>query len=700
MRKLIVILIACVLSVSGIAQSNKKMVNLGDEEMTNGNYASAVFYYSKVLNKLAGGGPDQIYHPYSVNAFYKSSRKGGVANFEPPKNATGTQLEVLHKLADAYRLAKDYDNAEKWYAVAVESPREENPYDHYFYGVSLMNNNKYEEAKVQFNQVLEDFPDSESKYNQLALDKLANCEFALNPANDNKAIDFVLADTVINGGSTSFGMMYKKDGYIFSSARKDSIENEGDESIDEFNSDLYFTKRNPDGTFQLPEALDIKINSPYNEGAAVVSPDGRSLFFTRVNPLNRNESAIYVCRRFNGVWLEPFKLGGNINAAGFRSTTPYLCEDGTTLYYSSNRPGGEGGMDIWQTTINEDGETTEPKNLGSKINTVEDEITPFLHTKSKTLYFASEGHIGFGGYDIYKSTINPNTDWWKQASNAGAPINSARDDSYYIIDASGEEGFVSSDREDCAECDSTSTLNVHCNQVYTLVRPEIIVSISGFVINANTDEPIPFAKVSLKDVRGLNETMIVKADETGYYETSLILNEEYFMKASKPRFFADAAVENTLGLTESTAIQRDFFLSPIPTGEIEIKGIEYDFDKATLRPISKVELDKLVEFLNLNANLKVEIRSHTDARGSDSYNLRLSKDRAKSVVDYLIANGIDKTRLEPLGLGETEPAIITDENGKELRLTEANINAMPTEEKREEYHQRNRRTAFKVLAEN
>jgi outer membrane protein OmpA-like peptidoglycan-associated protein len=356
-------------------------------------------------------------------------------------------------------------------------------------------------------------------------------------------------------------------------------------------------------------------------------------------------------------------------------------------------------MDIWVTTINEDGETTEPVNLGEHVNTNEDEITPFYHSPSKTLYFSSEGHIGFGGLDVFKTTINPVTEWWDNPTNIGQPINSSRDDAYFIWGRDMQSGFFTSDRDNCGDCDSLNTLNAHCNSIYSVERPLIEITISGYIFNFETDEAIPDASISFKDVRGELETITLQANESGYYERTLKVNQEYFLKASKKKYFADAAVQNTLGIVESKNIMQDFYLTNIPTGEIEIKGIEYDFDASTLREQSKLELDKLVEFLNLNANLKVEIRSHTDERGRDSYNLDLSERRAQSVVDYLVDNGLSRDRLKPTGMGETEPAVVETESGQELILSPKYINSLDEEELQEKYHQRNRRTAFKVLAE-
>ena len=700
MRKHYTLLIALIVSIGfGYSQTNKSLIRSGDREMEMENYASAVYFYSQVINRLAGGNEEQMYHPYSVNAFYKANPKGGPKEFEPPVNPkTSDELLVLHKLSDAYRLVKDYENAEKWYAVAVENPKEEFPYARYFYGYSLMKNGKYELAKEQFSKMMEQLEEG-NLYYELSREKFGNCDFALEDEGTFTNATIEILDSTINNGTTSFGMMYHRDGLLFSSAREDTTAPAEYEHADEiYNSDVFLTERKNNGSFTTPEWFEGNVNSSAIEGGASLSPDKKAMYFTRVNPLNHSETGIYVTRFFNGRWTEPFKLGDDINKEGFKSMAPSIAEDGETLYYSSNRPGGQGGMDLWVTTITEDGETTEPVNLGELVNTKEDEITPFYHSPSKTLYFSSEGHIGFGGQDVFKTTINPVTEWWDAPDNIGKPINSSRDDAYFVWGRDMQEGFFSSDRDNCGECDSLRTLNMHCNSIYSISRPNIEITISGYVFDFDTDEPVPNANISFKDVRGEMETITLQADEEGYYERTLKVNEEYFIKSTKKKYFADANIQNTLGVVESTNIMQDFYLTKIPSGEIEIEGIEYDFDASTLRDKSKQELDKLVEFLELNENLKVEIRSHTDERGRASYNLDLSERRAQSVVDYLVDHGIDRQRLEATGLGETTPAVI-DIDGEEVELSPAYIQSLDDEEKQEDYHQRNRRTAFKVISE-
>ena len=227
---------------------------------------------------------------------------------------------------------------------------------------------------------------------------------------------------------------------------------------------------------------------------------------------------------------------------------------------------------------------------------------------------------------------------------------------------------------------------------------ELEFSISGYVYDENTGEIIPNAKVKFTDVTFENKPFELRTDENGYYHTSLKRNQELFIKASKKEYFADAAIVSTIGEIKSKVYTQDFYLDKIPKGEIVIKGIEYDFDKATLRPESKLILDKVIEFLELNDDISIEIRSHTDQRGTDSYNLSLSERRAKSVHDYLIEKGgVDRERLISKGYGETAPVEALNSEGEVVPYTIEYIESILTLDEKEEAHQKNRRTAFKVI---
>jgi len=293
-------------------------------------------------------------------------------------------------------------------------------------------------------------------------------------------------------------------------------------------------------------------------------------------------------------------------------------------------------------------------------------------TKNRILYFSSKGHIGMGGLDIFaaEGTIGN----WSEPENLGYPINSGRDDIYFVLNSSRKKGFLTSDRKNCLECDGGS-----CYYIYEVEYIPIKFFLSGYVYSKKTGEIISNALVTFKDVLNNIEPFFIITDETGFYSTPLRKNLTYFIKAQKVKYFVDAATITTVGLDVSTNLVRDFHLARIPSGEIEIKGIYYDYDKWDLRTESKVTLDSLVWFLNLNDNIVIALNSHTDERGDREYNIELSQKRAQSVVDYLIEKGIDPERITPVGYGKDKPVV--------------------EDAKTKEEHQQNRRTAFSVLAQ-
>lgn len=670
------------------AQSRRELVELGDNAYKKGNYGSAVYFFRKLF--FGSSGKDDITYPYEVTAYSGPKKK----NQDKNVNAVDDQeIYALNRLAESYRQLRDYRNAEKFYAQAAQIKSPQFPDVKYYYGLVLMNNGKYTEAEKQFDEYI---AENTGTMIALAERQKAGCSFATNDENKHDDISSEELDTNFNKGQAALGVIYFTDNSIaFASARKGNTVNDPKTEVDYYTTDLYVSYNDAEGSEQAsygtPVHLVGPVNSNQNEAPGAMGVDRRTFYFTRWNPEDKSDCNIYVSRMFNRRWMEPLKIEG-LNMDGYRSMQPHLTTDETRLYFVSDRPGGLGGLDIWFVPIDNEGNLGEPQNLGAPINTPGDETTPFFHYQSKTLFFSSNAHIGYGGLDVYKSSFSEDDNAWGTPVNLGMPVNSSMDDDHYIMDRSQTSGFYTSDRSPCTLCDSLQDIKPNCPKVYGFNKPSLHFTLSGYVYDAETDEIIPNALVTFKDVRGVSEPFFITTDEKGYYYTELKQDQELFLKAQKVKYFADAATVRTVGLTESTDLEQDFFLRPIPQGEIEIPGIEYDFDKATLRAKSKEILDKLYDFLALNDNLVVEIKSHTDCRGGDTYNQKLSQERAQSCVDYLISKGIKKERLVPQGKGESEPI-----PGYECDVIEQLKTSDP--EKFEEMHQRNRRTAFRVVNE-
>ncbi len=679
------------------SQSKNEIIEQGDNAYKNENYASAAYFYKKVIDKegLSSG----LVHPYEARNWVAPSKKSkaerdSLDKEAPDTNSYAEDAIVLHKLANSYRKNHDYLNAEHWYAIAVKYPLDEVDEDlqssRLWYGEALMKNEKYEEAMVQFEQFKKETPDM--TLSKRADKDIVGCFYAQDQSSTIEGVEVVPSDSNMNFGTSSYGANYFGDEMtlIFAAAAPNgTVKDEKSLEESKFLSDFYVTQSFMDEGFGASTNFKKPINSENNEGAGVLSIDRTTFYFTRSSAVNNKEVAIWVSKNFNNQWLQPLKLDGKVNAEGYKSMHPALSMEGDVLYFSSNRPGGIGGMDIWYCNIDDYGGLSEPINMGSNVNTIGDEVTPNYNYFTKTLYFSSDALEGIGGLDIYKTTYNEDEDSWSKPKNLGKPFNSSKDDAYFIIDRAQKQGYLSSDRITC-DCGDEYEGSIYCYKIFQFGQPAQKFSISGTAFNAETEEIIPNALITFKDIKGKMDPVFITTDEQGNYKRDLEIGWDLFLKAQKAKYFGDAANISTSGLTESKHFIQDFFLTPIPLGELEIPGIEYDFDAATLRPQSKEILDKLVEFLQLNDNITIEIRSHTDSRGNDDYNLKLSDRRAASVVTYLIAHGINKARLESQGMGEKEPLDDCSkypECGTEIVRKDCDC------------HQKNRRTAFKTTSE-
>ncbi|MBL1280886.1 MAG: OmpA family protein [Fluviicola sp.] len=695
MIKKIIIFVLLALPMVVQSQSRKVWINNADNFYEKEDFHNALINYKLALSDSSG--LSMMVLPYEVDITkQKLSEKGKEID-------TARQVPLRdyleHQIASCYLQTYDYKKAVEQFEKT--STFESYPEDVYHFAVAQMNVDQHENAIVNFERYIssDHYNDSLLRSAQLSV---TGCKYAMNSENVKEKVAVWRADTnVFNKGSSSFATMFfgSEEKILFTSARDGGVILDPEKQDSKFILDLYWTQKSGENDWSEAKNFGRPLNTAQHDASGTLSKND-IIYYTRWSDADRKDKNIYLARMVNLKFYESFKLPEAVNVPGYKSVNPFVTKSGKWLYFSSNRPGGEGGMDIWKIELNESGNViNDAINLGRPINSELNEVTPFYHQVSSTLFFSSNGHNSIGGLDIYKASYNRRNKAFDDPINLGMPINSSKDDAYLIWDDNLKNGFFSSDREPCE--------NGHCYDIYQVSNEPIIITLSGYAFNGETDEVLPNTNLAFKDIDFVFETFDLKTDEDGFYSIELTQNQEIFIKATRPSFFADAASVNTKSITESTKLTQDFFLNPIPTGEIEIEGIEYDFDKATLRPSSKEILDKLVEFLELNNNLVIEINSHTDARGSDKYNQRLSQRRAKSCVDYLIKSGISKTRLKAIGYGESEPNVlkgankkpVLDDKGKRIYLTEDVIKAAESEELREEYHQRNRRTSFKVVGE-
>ena len=455
------------------------------------------------------------------------------------------------------------------------------------------------------------------------------------------------------------------------------------------NNDLFLVKQDENGAWLAPVELEDEVNTEFDEGTPSFSKDGNTMYYTYCaqDPEGPRTSEIYISSRSSAKWGKGTRadiVKDSVTALGHPSISP----DGKYLYFVSDAVGGYGGKVLFR--ARGAGSDFGPmENLGPDINTPGDEMFPYVRD-SVTLYFASDGHPGMGGLDIFKATLDSTGKW--NVENMKAPINSAGDDFGITFAGNKESGFFSSNRNDARGYD----------HLYSFELPVITIFIEGIVSDVD-ENPIEDATVRIVGRDGLNEKVLAKKD--GKYRVELERDIRYVMMASA-RGYLNQNFELKTGPEEKNETYIvDFFLSPI-SKPVVIENIFYDFDKATLRPESKKALDEMIKMLNDNPNVTIELGAHTDRKGSEQYNERLAQRRAQSVVDYLIAGGIAQDRLEAKGYGESVPKTINKRMAKNYDflnegdvLTEEFIERM-TPEQQEIADQINRRTEFKVLRTN
>jgi peptidoglycan-associated lipoprotein len=358
-----------------------------------------------------------------------------------------------------------------------------------------------------------------------------------------------------------------------------------------------------------------------------------------------------------------------------------------TLIFSSDLSGGYGGKDLWIVKKQKRGKWSDPVNLGPAVNTSNDEMFPFLHSDG-TLYFASSGHIGMGGFDIFKSYLDEN-DMYSSITNLKFPVNTSANDFGMIIEKSGERGYLTSDRSGGKGGDD----------IYQFELPPLVLSMKGVVTDSKTGAILTGANVILSSTEGtVKET---QTDNTGSYMFKLDPLRSYEILVSVEGYLNKKLTETTVGIDENKVFVVDAILDPVKK-EIILPKIEYDFAKWNLRDKSISDLNMLAEALKDNPNVVIELKSHTDFIGNNRSNQRLSQKRADACVDYLVGIGIDPGQLVAVGAGENEPFVIEVKDGRFKEgdvLTESYIRKIKFKKNKNKAHQYNRRTSFKVLRE-
>lgn len=593
--------------------------------------------------------------------------------------------EIIFKTAECYRMANDIKQAEIWYDKAIKANYQD-PVAVLYYAQALKANGKYPEAIVEFN-----------KYKQLNSsdprgDIGAKSSEEAQKWKDKPTRFKVENEAAFNTPNYDFATAYGKADYkslFFTSSRDEATGKNPDGWTGEKYTDIFETTQDKKGKWSSPAPLTATISTEANEGSVTLDKKGTVMYFTRCQEAKNigGVCKIFMAKRKGKEWNDPELLP--FNADTFTVGHPCLSFDESSLFFSSDMPGGQGGKDIW---VSEFDKKTKvwgtPTNAGATVNTSGDEMYPFVH-KDGTLYFSSNGHPGMGGLDIFSATLKGKE--YANVANMKYPINSAADDFGIIFEAEVDRGYLSSDREG----------GKGKSDIYSFYLPPLEFTLKGKIIDMDKKTDLAGVVVELMTCDKLT-SIKATTDATGSYsfdKTQIKPNSCYKLIASKLKYFSATAEVSTVGMEESADLIKDFSLTPIPV-VIVLPNIEYDLAKWDLRESSKTELGKLLKVLDENPTLVIEIGSHTDTRSSDAYNKDLSDKRALSVVEFLSEKGVPADRLSYKGYGESIPRKITDDNQifpKGSVITDAFIAKLKTNDEKEAAHQLNRRTEFKVL---
>ncbi len=655
------------------------------------------FYSAYAADSLSVGG----YKPGQIKRLAKGAAKQGdygsaVYYYEQYLKQVHNDPAITFKLAECYRNYRDYIKAEEWYLKAFEHSKNENLISLYYLALMQKMNEKYKEASENFAKFKKRSSGrSELKpyVKRLKFD-LAGCDTANKMIANPTKVVILHMDTSINKIHIEASPLSLNDSLLmFASLRTNKKEYmRSDDTVNFAVRKFYLAEKHNETWSYKGEYLGPFNQAGVNTSNGAFSPDGKRFYFTRCkkNWEGKMICAIYLSENDNGTWSEPQPLNELVNNPKYTSTQPTIAVESLkkneVIYFVSDRPKGKGGMDIWYTIYDAKKKTFRaPKNAGTKVNTAQNEITPYYDLDKHTLFFSSEGWTGLGGYDIFQ--VRGELNKFTSPVNVGYPVNSSTDDLYYAEGKNKEEGYFVSNRKGSVSVKNPTC----CDDLYSFKKLNYVrIKLQGFITEQEDSvKTIPSRHATIhiyvKDTLEPNPVYIksVTTDENGKYNIDLEVGENYKIQVKKDGFYAADAELSTKSYITSQSVTTDLVLKPTPKEPIVLKNIYYTFGKADLQASATAAIDStILKVLKENDDIKVEISSHTDSKGSDQLNMNLSQKRAESVVNYLINKGISKERLVAKGYGETNPLY---------------PNKNPDGSDNVEGMEKNRRTEFKII---
>lgn len=594
----------------------------------------------------------------------QGSRYGDAINFlKQAIDRDPAYIDAYLSLAGVYGQMKNYEQSTGWYEKAFPLDTSYTAEYRLPYSINLAGLGQFDKALQAINGLLAHSPLAENT-RKAAEYRRRSFQFAVDFAKAHAQDNYVFAPQNLGDGVNSSESEY------FPTLPIDGSQLVFTRRLNNFNEDFFGSLRNGNG---WTKAVKLRggINTPQNEGAQNISQDGNWLVFTGCNrPEGYGSCDLYISYLTNSGWSEALNLGGKINTDQWESQ-PCLSPDKRDLYFASRRPGGLGGSDIYVVHLLPSGKWTEPENLGPGINTAGDESSPFIHADNQTLYFTSTGLQGYGDEDIFLTRKNAEGKW-STPENLGYPINTISHEGTIFIAADGKTAYYASDRSD-----SRGGLDIYSFELRPDIRPNRTLWIRGKVFDQKTNAGLP-SLVELIDLSTKQTLSKVQTDEMGNYLITLPVGKDYAFNVNRRGYLFYSDNYSLKEKAPDSTYEKNIPLQPIEVNAaIVLRNIFFDVNKFELKPESQVELDRIVQLLKDNPTLRIQLEGHTDNAGNAGDNLKLSENRARAVVNYLIGKGIASTRLLAKGFGATRPV---------------------ADNKNEEGRAKNRRTELKVIA--
>lgn len=649
--KFLIAAFTAVFTLSGVqAQTGTGYFNQATNLFKEKNYFEASVVFEKYLATEKNSRPRST--PFAIEKKVK-----GKANLDPHQ-------EAVYQLAESYRMINDYQKAEKYYKEAVGFSENSYPAARYWYAVTLRANQKYPEALIQINAFLE-------KHTQMddlligadrEMEDLKFIQLQSERVNDQ----FVLQEVM--GKEPSFGYALAQrsgDTVVFT-----AVVSQKAKPGETVYMNTLFESKDTENPLLGSVQLGIPMGTGVHDGMSSFSHDGKTMFFTRwTKNNNQTISAIYMSHQKDNGWTQPVKAPDPLNLEGSNSAQPFLTADGRYLLFSSDREGGIGGYDLWLALLDSNYEVIQVRNMGNVINSAGDEEAPYFHNKTRTLVYSSNGRIGMGGFDLFYARGNFSLNGWEKPLNAGAPLNSSKDDLYYVgtdEDNVWNTGWVSSDRS--SEC---------CLALFS-VKENNAQYINGTVIDCKTLKPLANVDLTVTDLRHPDRILgKYKADTAGRY-VFLLHNSAHFKISAVRETYDPASKDYNLKVHPGTdsLLNETICLNAIgyPKKEVDqlLKALErsshignFAYKKAKLNNYTLENLDSLAKILRSYPDLVIQVEGYTDGIGGVKYNLALAQRRVDACIRYLLSKGVTRKQLEGKAMGECCPIAPETIDGKD-----------------------------------